>query len=288
MAPTDTPAPTMRTGKICYLEMPALDVKQSATFYERVFGWNIRDRGTGRPSFDDTTGAVSGAWVLDRTPDSNPGILPYVMVADAARAAEAVVAEGGSIVLPAGRYGTEILATFLDPAGNLLGIYQQPGLEQLETRSRDDRPAPSPQRPVQTELTVRRGRAAIEFYGAAFGAVEIYRFGGTDDHEEVVAQLAVGDTTFWVEDESPPHHNFSPESLGGATTRTLLVVDDPDTVVRTALAAGATEVIPVAEEHGWRLGRIRDPFGHHWEVGRPLGAWPPGDSAGPDHGDPTA
>jgi PhnB protein len=128
---------------------------------------------------------------------------------------------------------------------------------------------------IVPELSVRRGRAAIEFYKAAFGAVEDYRVGGTDDHEEVVAQLSVGDATFWVADESPAHHNFSPESIGGATARILLIVDDPAAVVERAVAAGATEVDPVGNEHGWRLGRIRDPFGHHWEVGRPLGVWPP-------------
>jgi uncharacterized protein len=98
-----------------------------------VFDWNIRFRHTDRPSFDDTTDEISGAWVLDRTPDPDPGILPYIMVADAAAAAEAAIAAGGRIVLPAGEYGGEVLATFLDPAGNLLGIYQQPGLAETES-----------------------------------------------------------------------------------------------------------------------------------------------------------
>jgi PhnB protein len=128
---------------------------------------------------------------------------------------------------------------------------------------------------ISPQLSVRRGRAAIEFYEAAFGAREIYRVGGTDQHEDVVAQLSIGDTSFWVADESPAHLNFSPESLGGGTTRMLLTVDDPDAAVQRAVAAGATEVTPVVDEHGWRLGRIVDPFGHHWEIGRPLVPWPP-------------
>jgi PhnB protein len=128
---------------------------------------------------------------------------------------------------------------------------------------------------ILAQLSVRNGRAAVEFYKAAFGAVEDYRVGGTDEHNAVVAQLSVGDASFWVADESPPHQNFSPESLGGGTVRMLLVVDDPDAAVERAVAAGATEVYPVAEEHGWRLGRIADPFGHHWEVGKPLVPWPP-------------
>ncbi|MGA3153019.1 MAG: VOC family protein [Streptosporangiaceae bacterium] len=130
---------------------------------------------------------------------------------------------------------------------------------------------------ILPQLSVRRGRAAIEFYKSAFGAVEDYRVGGTDEHEAVVAQLSVGGAAFWVADESPAHQNFSPESLGGATTRMLLIVEDPGSAVRRAVAAGAREVRPVSEEHGWLLGRVEDPFGHHWEIGRPLVAWPPGD-----------
>lgn len=128
---------------------------------------------------------------------------------------------------------------------------------------------------IVAQLSVRRGRAAIEFYKAAFGAVEDHRVGGTDDHEEVVCQLSVGTATFWISDESPQHGNFSPESLGGGTVRMLLLVDDPVSTVERAVAAGATEVYPVEEQHGWLLGRIADPFGHHWEIGKPLGAWPP-------------
>jgi len=129
---------------------------------------------------------------------------------------------------------------------------------------------------VSPELSVRRGREAIEFYKSAFGAVEIYRVGGTEEDEEVVAQLSVGNASFWVSDESPPNKNFSPESLGGSTVRLLLVVDDPGSVVEQAVALGAVEVSPVNEEHGWLLGRIEDPYGHQWEIGKPLAEWPPG------------
>jgi hypothetical protein len=128
--------PTLRTGKLCYLEIPARDVHQSAAFYEQAFGWTIREGGTDRPSFDDTTGEVSGAWVTSRVPvadaDSDAGILPYIMVADAAGAAQRLVAAGGVMVLPVATYGTEVLGTFRDPAGNLMGIYQQTGLAQAE------------------------------------------------------------------------------------------------------------------------------------------------------------
>src|SRR6478609_4453071 len=95
---------------------------------------------------------------------------------------------------------------------------------------------------VSAQLSVRRGRAAVDFYRAAFGAEEIYRVGGTDAAEAVVAQLRVGETTFWVADESPEHANFSPESLGGGSVRLLLTVPDPDAAVERAVAAGATVV----------------------------------------------
>jgi len=127
---------------------------------------------------------------------------------------------------------------------------------------------------VQVQLSARRGREAVAFYREAFGAVEIFRF---ESDGEVVAQLAVGETVFWVEDESPEHENFSPETLGGATARLLLVVDDPEAVLEQAVAQGARRVQPVEEDHGWLLGRVADPFGHHWEIGRPLGDWPPRD-----------
>jgi len=130
---------------------------------------------------------------------------------------------------------------------------------------------------VFAQLSVRRGREAVAFYVAAFGAVELYRVGGTDAQPEVVSQLAAGSTTFWVADESPEQANFSPETLGGGSVRLLLVVEDPPEVMRRAISLGAAEIRPAQREHGWLLGRIEDPFGHHWEIGRPLAAWPPPD-----------
>jgi PhnB protein len=133
---------------------------------------------------------------------------------------------------------------------------------------------------VSPQLAVRHGRDAIEFYEAAFGARQLYRVGGTDADEEVVAQLAVGDASFWVADEAPASKNFSPESLGGSTVKLLLIDDDPKAVVARAIALGATEVYAVEAQHGWLLGRIEDPFGHHWEIGRPLVDWPPSPPSG--------
>ena len=117
-------------------------------------------------------------------------------------------------------------------------------------------------------LSVRRGAEAIDFYKAAFNAVQLYRV--DDPAGAVVAQLAVAGADFWVADESPEHSNFSPESLGGGTVRIVMTVEDPDASFAQAVAAGATVVWPVADQYGWRLGRICDPYGHHWEIGKPL------------------
>ncbi len=121
---------------------------------------------------------------------------------------------------------------------------------------------------ITATLSVRGGGRAVEFYKAAFGAEEVYRV--ESDDGAVVARLSVDGAEFWVADEAPESLNFSPETLGGCTARMLLVVEDPDAACTRAIAAGAVEVVPVAEEHGWRLGRVVDPFGHHWEIGRPL------------------
>ncbi len=126
--------PTYRTGKICYIEIPAVDVAQSAEFYRRCFGWQVRERGDGSTAFDDTVNEVSGTWVLGRRPAAEPGLLVYIMVANAAKAGEAVVAEGGQIVQPIDPDSPEVYLTFRDPAGNVLGIYQQAGLEEAEAR----------------------------------------------------------------------------------------------------------------------------------------------------------
>jgi PhnB protein len=125
---------------------------------------------------------------------------------------------------------------------------------------------------IEPELWIDRASAAVAFYEAAFGAVVIHRVGHEDD---IVAQLAVGNARFWVASADANVHRFSPAAIGGATGRTLLIVDDPGAVVERAVAAGAREAAAVSEEHGWLLGRIVDPFEHEWEIGTPAGPWPP-------------
>ena len=117
-------------------------------------------------------------------------------------------------------------------------------------------------------LCVRGGARAVEFYKSAFGATEAFRIG---DDDSTVARLSIDGAEFWLSDESPEHFNFSPESLGGITTRIILTVADPDALFARAIKAGAKEVYAMTEENEWRVGRVVDPFGQHWEIGRPLG-----------------
>src|SRR5215467_13397333 len=119
--------PTIANGKICYVEIPSADPKKSSAFYNSVFGWNIRTRGDGATAFDDGVGEVSGAWVLNRDPSPQPGLLIYIMVDSVASTIDAVIANGGIIVQPIGGDAPEITARFKDPAGNVLGLYQEPG-----------------------------------------------------------------------------------------------------------------------------------------------------------------
>ena len=124
---SDGKLPTIGNGKICYLEIPATDIAVSGNFYKQVFGWNIRTRGDGATAFDDGVGEVSGSWVLNRKASPEPGLLIYIMVDNVAATIDAVVANGGVIVQPVGADAPEITARFKDPAGNVLGLYQEPG-----------------------------------------------------------------------------------------------------------------------------------------------------------------
>jgi PhnB protein len=122
---------------------------------------------------------------------------------------------------------------------------------------------------VAPMLSVHNGARAVEFYQAAFGAQVLFRH--DDSKAGVVARLSLGKSDFWLADESPEHFNFSPETLGGGTSRMVVIVEDPDAVSEKTIAAGAKVVWPVSNQsYGWRLRRIADPFGYHWEIGKPL------------------
>jgi PhnB protein len=129
-------------------------------------------------------------------------------------------------------------------------------------------PRPARVTTIEPLLSVRRGKSAVEFYKRAFGADVLSLIG---DQGDVVAHLSVNGAGIWVADESQAHANFSPESIGGSSVRIVLTVEDPDAVFERAVSAGATVVYPVSDQsYGWRLGRLVDPFGHHWEIGKPL------------------
>lgn len=121
--------PTFANGKICYVEIPAIDIPRSVEFYQTVFGWNVRHRGDGQAAFDDGVGEVSGTWIGGRSPSAEPGLLLYIMVDSVAETINAVIAQGGELVQPIGADAPEITARFRDPAGNIIGLYQQPGSE---------------------------------------------------------------------------------------------------------------------------------------------------------------
>ena len=116
-----------KNGKVCYIEIPTSDIRRSSTFYSTVFGWQLRRRGDGSIAFDDTTGEVSGTWVVGRPASTNPGLLLYIMVDSVAVTVDAVVANGGEIVQAIGGDAPEITARFRDPGGNVIGLYQEPG-----------------------------------------------------------------------------------------------------------------------------------------------------------------
>jgi predicted enzyme related to lactoylglutathione lyase len=118
--------PTILNGKICYLEIPAVDVLLSASFYKKVFGWQIRERSDGKIAFDDTVGEVSGTWEVGRIPSPEIGVLIYIMVDSVASTIKSIVAHGGTIIQPIGGDSPEITARFSDPAGNIFGLYQEP------------------------------------------------------------------------------------------------------------------------------------------------------------------
>lgn len=117
-------------------------------------------------------------------------------------------------------------------------------------------------------LSIQNGAKAVNFYKTAFDAVETYRLEAPDGG--LVVRLSVNGAEFWLSDNMPEDGDFNATSLGGGTIRMILTVNNPDVLFEKALEAGATQVFPIGEEHGWRLGRLVDPFGLHWEIGHPL------------------
>ena len=208
-------------------------------------------------------------------------MLPYIYVDHVEATVTRILAHGGEIVSGPRPEGRLTVATFRDPAGNTVGLWHDttrtsPVLPHHRAATDPDadprQPSEAVMTSIQPELWVERTSAAAAFYQAAFGATIVHQVGDKDD---IVAQLSVGEAAFWVAPPSPSMKRLNPQAIDGRTSRTLLVVADPEHVVKQAVGAGATETSPVANEHGWRLGRIVDPFGHEWEIGTPLGTWLP-------------
>jgi len=120
----DNSQPTFANGKICYIEIPALDILQSSTFYQKVFGWNIRSDNAGNTSFDDTVGQVSGMWVPGRKPAAEIGFVISIMVDSIKTTIDLITLNGGRII-SADMDSPEKTARFTDPFGNVFGLYQQ-------------------------------------------------------------------------------------------------------------------------------------------------------------------
>jgi uncharacterized glyoxalase superfamily protein PhnB len=256
--------PTFATGKICYIEIPATDIDRSAAFYGEAFGWPIQRRDDGSLTFNDTVNEVSGAWTLDRPPSTDPGVLVYIMVADAGAAVERVLAAGGEIIQPVDPAGPERFAHFHDPAGNVLGVYQQPGLAERESGVS---PIPEHLRSVSPRIVVSDGAAAIDFYRRAFAAEEVgERFTGPDG-ELIHAEVRIGNSIVAITEEAGDAGPArAPSSVGGVVTAIMSTYwENVDATWERALEAGAEVIYPIDDHfYGERGGRLRDPFGQQW------------------------
>lgn len=247
---TNSMSPRLATGKICYLEIPALDLESSSGFYRDAFGWKLRRRGDGSLTFDDTVEEVSGTWVSGRPPSPEPGIVFSVMVADIAAALARVRAAGGEVVLDVDPAARERFAQVRDPGGNLIGVYEQPGLAALE---RAVSPVPEHLRTVTPRLVLSDGTAAIAYYAEAFAAQELGERHHAPDGTLVHAELQIGDSVVMVTE--------------GEGFKALLCTywPDVDAAWERAIAAGARVVHPLADHfYGERGGRVEDPFGQQW------------------------
>jgi PhnB protein len=241
-------------GQVGYLQLPALDVWRSAEFYAAVFGWQIE-----RPHPSFTAPGLIGQWVADRSPAADAGPLVWISVDHIDGALEAVTANGGVVVTPpAPDDGVRWLSTIRDPAGNTIGIFQ--------LWPRKGRPMSTEARPpvISVMLAVSDAAAAARWYRQALGATELWDLGS-------VVGLAVENAPFFL---GEPENNGweTPAALGSRTVRIEVFVDDPDSFVARAVAAGADGSVDRIRDHQmpWgthRQGGFVDPFGHKWLVG---------------------
>ncbi len=242
--------PTLATGKICYLEIPSVDVARSSAFYRDAFGWTLREDDDGTVAFDDTVGEVSGSWVTGRPPSREPGILVHVMVAEITAALEAVRSAGGVVVVDVDPDASERVAHVCDPTGNVIGVYEQPGLAAGE---REVSPVPEHLGTVTPRLVLSGATAALEFYADAFGARELGERFCAPDGTLIHTELQIGDSVVAVTEGD------------GFTALLVTYWPDVDVAWERALAAGAQIVFPLEDQvYGERGGRLCDPFGQQW------------------------
>jgi uncharacterized glyoxalase superfamily protein PhnB len=243
--------PTLASGKICYLEIPAADVERSSRFYGDAFGWELRTRGDGAIAFDDAIKEVSGTWRTGRPPSAEPGIMVHIMVADLDAALAAVRAAGGEVV-NADAERDERVAHVRDPAGNVIGVYQDPSLAEREGTVA---PVPEHLHTVTPRLALSDAAAGIDFYKSAFDATELGERYLMPDGTLVHAELLIGDSVVMVKDAQDDDF------------RALLATywPDVDAAWERAVRAGAEVVFPLADQfYGERSGRVADPFGNQW------------------------
>ncbi len=267
-----------RPGAVTYLHMPATDVRRAAAFYRDVFGWSINDPDGDRPSFDDASGLLSGAWIGDTPSAADRGLLPYIYVADIEQTVALVLAHGGAILTEPSPEGLLTVARFRDPSGNVIGLWhdttRSPTAAGPHESSREQRPRASRLEPpispgpehlhtVTPRLAVSDAAAAIEFYAQAFGACEIGERHCAPDGTLIHAELRIGDSVVMVTDDD------------GYAALLCTYWPDVDAAWQRATAAGAQVLHPLTDQfYGERGGRLKDPFGQEWMLGARLAKLP--------------
>lgn len=249
----------VRPGAVTYLHMPASDTRRAAAFYRDVFGWSITGLDSDRPSFDDAGGLLSGAWISDHLPAAQPGLLPYIYVADVEQTVALIVAHGGVIVTEPSPEGLLIVGTFRDPAGNVIGLWhdttRSPATSEPARPATKPLVAPVPEHlhTVTPRLALTDAIAAIDFYAKAFDAREVGERHCAPDGTLIHAELRIGDSIIMVSEDD------------GYKALLCTYWPDVDAAWKRATAAGAQVLHPLADQfYGERGGRLKDPFDQEW------------------------